>query len=80
MFECRLDHFIFLLAFRRVLGHSPSHPDLLGGGRRLHRRRKAQAAKVRHQLLQASTAGLQGEGLLILISTPFISSSVLPAD
>ncbi len=52
-----------VISFRRVLGHSPSHPDLLGGGRRLHRRGKAQAAEVCHQLLQTSTAGLQGESL-----------------
>lgn len=81
MFECRLDNYIFslVISFRRVLGNSPGHPDLLGGCRRLHRRGKAQAAKVRHQLLQTSAAGLQGEGVRMLNFTPFASSDFLPA-
>lgn len=60
-----LDNIIFsiITSVRRVLGHSPSHPDLLGGCWRLHRWGKAQAAEVCHQLLQTSTAGLQGEDL-----------------
>lgn len=44
--------------FRWVHGHSSGHPDLLGGGGRLLRGGKAQAAEVCHQLLQTSTAGL----------------------
>lgn len=56
------------MAFRWIHSHSSRHPDLLGGCGRLHRGGKAQAAEVRHQLLQTSTARLQGEGRLILVS------------
>lgn len=60
--------FLHAVAFRWIHSHSSGHPDLLGGCGRLHRGGKAQAAEVRHQLLQTSAAGLQGEGRLILVS------------
>lgn len=61
-------HFLHVWPFRWVHSHSSGHPDLLGGGGRLHRGGKAQAAEVRHQLLQTSAAGLQGKEEPILVS------------
>lgn len=62
---------------RRIHTHSPCHPDLLGGGRRFHRRGKAQAAEVCHQLLQTSAAGLQGDKTWTF--TPLVPSFLSPS-
>ena len=65
IYECRVSNIFFFttVSIRWVLSQSPCHPDLLAGGRRIHRRREAQAFEVCNQLLPTATAGLQGESL-----------------